>query len=218
MRKIFLVAERLTWDDAIVSIHDKDKNEQLTWEVNYELGILDPYVEDAEQVPGGKNSQANKWHPYQNEYEMRQALDLIFIAENITPVSWSLWIGMQMNLEKMLGDEEDIPKPQAPVNEPESAKRKPLGIIDANDRTNGEVLEIDLTVSPDDALHPKTSSASTFGMPTPPSSFQSPVKTTSRAAAPSGAGFAIFSTNKMTILKPEVPVPYFNKSRRITSL
>jgi hypothetical protein len=29
MRKVFLVAKRLSWDDKIVSIHDKDLNEEL---------------------------------------------------------------------------------------------------------------------------------------------------------------------------------------------
>ena len=59
MRKIFLVAERLLAEDGTTSMHLKSKNEELNWAVNYELGILEPFVEDPEQVPGGKNSQKN---------------------------------------------------------------------------------------------------------------------------------------------------------------
>jgi hypothetical protein len=66
MRKLFLVAERLTWEEGLVSDQDKDLNEELNWRFNYELGILDPFVEDLEHVPGGKHSQVNKCHPYQN--------------------------------------------------------------------------------------------------------------------------------------------------------
>jgi hypothetical protein len=50
MRKVFLVAERLSWDPNTVPIHDKDLNEELNWKVNYELGILEPFVEDQFQA------------------------------------------------------------------------------------------------------------------------------------------------------------------------
>jgi hypothetical protein len=43
-----------------VSSLDKDLNEELNWKVSYELGTLDPFVEDAEQVQGGKHSKSNK--------------------------------------------------------------------------------------------------------------------------------------------------------------
>jgi hypothetical protein len=64
MRKTFLVAERLMWEKGQVSSHSKDLNEELNWKVNYELGILDPFVEDPEQVQGGKHSKSNKSYPY----------------------------------------------------------------------------------------------------------------------------------------------------------
>jgi hypothetical protein len=102
MRKVFLVAERLSWDDKIVSIHDKDLNEELNWKVNYELGILNPFVEDPEQVPGGKLSRNNKFFPYQNEHEMKLALKLIFMTEDVTEMTWTLWITSNLNLQKML--------------------------------------------------------------------------------------------------------------------
>jgi hypothetical protein len=111
MRKLFLVAERLSWDDKLVSRLDKDLNEELNWTVNYELGILEPFVEDAEQVPGGKNSREDKFYPYKNEHEMKVAFKLIFMTENITPVAWSLWIGAQLGFQDLLGRDEDTAPP-----------------------------------------------------------------------------------------------------------
>lgn len=64
IRKMFLLAERLSWEDQYVTKPEKDQSEELTWGVNYELGILHQTVEDSEQIPGGKKSQVNKWHPY----------------------------------------------------------------------------------------------------------------------------------------------------------
>jgi hypothetical protein len=83
--------------------HEKDLKEELNWEINYKLGILDPFVEDADQVAVRKNSRMNKFHPYQNKNEMRLAFELMFMTENLTEVSWSLWIGTQLDLEKMFG-------------------------------------------------------------------------------------------------------------------
>ncbi|KAH7383171.1 hypothetical protein BKA66DRAFT_90691 [Pyrenochaeta sp. MPI-SDFR-AT-0127] len=124
MRKVFLVAERLTWEEGLVSIHDKDLNEELNWNVNFELGILDPFVEDPEQVVGGKNSRNNKFYPYQNDHEMKLALKLIFMTENITKTSWAVWIGTQLDLETMLnthGETYDVPVFPGTASE----KRKP---------------------------------------------------------------------------------------------
>lgn len=87
MRKVFLVVERLSRDDKLVSVHDKDMNEELDWAVNYELGILDPCVEDPEHIVGGKESRINKFHPYQNEHEMKLALKFIFITQDITELT-----------------------------------------------------------------------------------------------------------------------------------
>jgi hypothetical protein len=114
MRKLFLVAERLSWDDKLLSRHDEDLNQELNWTVNYELGILDPFVEDSEQVPGGKNSRKNRSYPYQNEHEMKLAFKLISMTEDITPVTWSLWIGAQQDLQELLGgDANDTPSLEA---------------------------------------------------------------------------------------------------------
>jgi hypothetical protein len=156
MRKLFLVAERLTWEEGLVSNQDKDLNEELNWRFNYELGILDPFVEDPEHVPGGKNSQVNKCHPYRNEHEMKLAFKLLFMTESLTEASWSLWIGTQLDIETMLNG---------------------CGKTDAKSCITGQPLDLltkpgskktGSTVSPDSA----TDLAVKFpGLPTPPLSF-----------------------------------------------
>jgi hypothetical protein len=92
MRKLFLVAERLTWEDGMVSMHDKGLNEELNWKFNYQLGMLDSFVEDLEHLPGGKKSRTNKSCPYQNEREMKLAFKLLFLTETdrsfVATVDW----------------------------------------------------------------------------------------------------------------------------------
>ncbi|RYO41256.1 hypothetical protein AA0111_g1197 [Alternaria arborescens] len=39
MHKLFLVAERLTWGDDLLSVHDKELNANLNLKINNELGI-----------------------------------------------------------------------------------------------------------------------------------------------------------------------------------
>jgi hypothetical protein len=72
---------------------EKNKNEERNWEVNYELGILDPMVEDLEQLPGGRMSRENEWYPLKNEWEMQAALMLVEKAEILTKGagSFGLW-------------------------------------------------------------------------------------------------------------------------------
>jgi hypothetical protein len=160
MRKLFLVAERLTWEEGLVSMHDKDLNEELNWKFNYELGILDPFVEDPEQVPGGKNSQNNRFYPYQNEHEMKLAFKLMFMTENLTEVSWSLWIGVQLDIEKMLNG----------CNKTEAAPSQSTSGGAKGDHTclvKPEANMTDITVSPDRA---SDLVGKPPGLPTPPSS------------------------------------------------
>jgi hypothetical protein len=149
MRKVFLVAERLSRDDKIVSIHDKDLNEELNWKVNYELGILDPFVEDPEQVVGGKHSRNNKFYPYQVEYEMTLALKLIFTTEDITETSWTLWICSNLSLQKMLIESEC----EAPPSIASKCTPTPIGhgkgsITSARGPTPEAIETMDLTESP----------------------------------------------------------------------
>lgn len=170
MRKVFLVAERLSWDEKLISGPDRDLNEELNWTVNYELGILDPFVEDPEQIPGGKNSRENKFYPYQNEYEMKLAFKLIFMTEDITSVTWSLWIGVQSDFQDLLSSDEDM----ALSSEPEQAnvaqvKQEVMPPLRRIRHTTPDPIEtIDLTGSPEPPS--KLARGKSYGLPTPPSS------------------------------------------------
>jgi hypothetical protein len=82
---------------------DKELNAYLNSELNKELGIGWPTVNDPEHVPGGKYSKINKIHPYCNEHEMMLALKLLSMTDSLTEATWSLWISMQLATEKMLG-------------------------------------------------------------------------------------------------------------------
>jgi hypothetical protein len=160
MRKIFLVAERLLSEDGTTSMHLKSKNEELNWAVNYELGILEPFVEDPEQVPGGKNSQKNTFYPYANEYEMQVAFEYISISEEIAETTCALWIGVQLDLQKMLGGDYLDQGLKGP-----SLKEDGLKILEnkASRQKTPEIETIDLTDSPP----PKTKAVPPI--PTPPS-------------------------------------------------
>jgi hypothetical protein len=160
MRKIFLVAERLLSEDGTTSMHLKSKNEELNWAVNYELGILEPFVEDPEQVPGGKNSQKNTFYPYANEYEMQVAFEYISISEEIAETTCALWIGVQLDLQKMLGGDYLDQGLKGP-----SLKEDGLKILEnnASRQKTPEIETIDLTDSPP----PKTKAVPSI--PTPPS-------------------------------------------------
>jgi hypothetical protein len=127
MHKMFLVAERLSWDDKTVSMRDKDLNEELNRKVNYELGFLDPFVEDPEQIPGGKHSRNNKFYPYKNEHETKLALRLIFMTENITETTWALWIGTQLDLEKAAYGHESTDFSSPTSNSSSTGGREPKG-------------------------------------------------------------------------------------------
>lgn len=200
MRKMFLVAERLSWEDEFTSVHDKSMNEELNWAVNYELGILDPFVEDPEHVPGGKKSQANRFHPFQNEYEMKLAFKYIFMAGDITETTWALWIGTQLDLQKMLGGEQNL-TPKSPKKLHED------GLRTLKKRTTPsqppEVGLIDLTHSPPPSCKPAS------GMPTPASSF--------RKAGGSSRSNPSNQAEGASFAKPPSPPPFFDQRRRIVS-
>jgi hypothetical protein len=202
-RKLFLVAERLSWQDGITSAHERNLNEELNWAVNFQLGILDPFVEDAAQVLGGKHSQLNTFYPYQNDYEMKLAFRYIFMTEDINETTWALWIGTQLDLQKLLGGGDEKSTHKTPkmredgfrVLENKSTRPK-----------TPEVETIDLTDSPPPQSKP------TFGMPTPPSSLTKAGESIRGPSTPlnhhtEGASFA----------RPPSPPPYFDQSRRIAS-
>ncbi|KAF3006612.1 hypothetical protein E8E13_007408 [Curvularia kusanoi] len=187
MRKMFLVAECLSWEDAITSMYDKSTNEELNWAVNYDLGILDPFVEDPEQVPGGKNSQTNKFYPYANEYEMQLAFGYISITENITESTWALWIGRHLDLQRAIGSSDLDRRPKIP-----SLKEDGLKLFEKRSslQKTPDIEIIDLTGSPP---KPKTK------------------------IPPLLSGPYMDQASVVSLPTPQGPRPYFNKHRRIVS-
>lgn len=199
LRKAFLVAERLSWDDKIVSVHDKDLNEELNWKVNYELGILDPSVEDPEQILGGKHSRANKCYPYKNEREMKLALKLIFMTEDITETTWALWIGTQLDMQKAMDSD-----PDAGISATAVARSSQWTPRDVVPRNASELIEtIDLTSSPDIALDLTTGQS--HGLPTPPSSLPKATENLSEVPTYHGAFSSAASRATPTTKSPLVP-------------
>jgi len=147
MRKVFLVAERLSWNDRLVSGRNKGLNEELNWKVDFELGILDPFVEDPEQISGGKHSRANKCYPYKNEREMKLVLKFIFMTETITETTWALWIGTQTDMQKAMDPDQHTRIAATTV-----AKASHWSPRDVAPRNGSELVEtIDLAPSPDPA-------------------------------------------------------------------
>ncbi|EAT86287.1 hypothetical protein SNOG_06456 [Parastagonospora nodorum SN15] len=170
IHSVSCLAERLSWDDKLVAMPDKDRNEELNWAVNYELGILDPFVEDAENIPGGKNSRYNRFYPYRNEYEMKLAFKLIFMSEELSATSWALWISAQMHLQTMLeGGEQMDASPSAVLPPPTRMKDERLPTVTPAQQGTREPIEtIDLTGSPEPV--PKPTTGRSYGLSTPPSS------------------------------------------------
>lgn len=152
MRKVFLVAERLAWDEGQMPVHDKYMNEQLNWAVNYDVGILDVFDENLDQHPGGKYSNRDKFYPYRNEHETMLALKLIFMTEDITEVTWALWIDTQLDMQKIFGHDEELKsKPRQKASNPSTEPRRPpkAEVQSVIYPKTPEIETIDLTMSPD---------------------------------------------------------------------
>ena len=91
-RKLFLVAERLSWAAGTFAIKARSKIEEALWAVNYELGIEEPVMlSSQESVFGGKQSGRNRWYPYQSQTEAQLVLWVIERAEVPGETSWDAW-------------------------------------------------------------------------------------------------------------------------------
>ncbi|KAK6435452.1 hypothetical protein LTR95_008357 [Oleoguttula sp. CCFEE 5521] len=101
-RKLFLVAERLSWADRPVPRQDRELNEINLWSVNADLGIVEPAIEDSAIVPGGHHSRTNCWHPYASEADAMAAMSLVKTAESLTDTSYSLWARLHIVRKPLL--------------------------------------------------------------------------------------------------------------------
>ncbi|KAI9764437.1 MAG: hypothetical protein M1840_008460 [Geoglossum simile] len=94
-QKLFLVAERLLFDPERTPVAARQNNEEANWEVNFQLGILDPFVEDLEgHIPGGKRSRVKRCYPFETEFEMGAVLKLIEKGGVLTQSNWAVWRDM----------------------------------------------------------------------------------------------------------------------------
>ncbi|OJD31281.1 uncharacterized protein BKCO1_5000014 [Diplodia corticola] len=130
-RKLFLIAERLSWTDGTVPTAERELNQELTWEVNFQLGIETPTLQDPEQVAGGKNSRLNRWFPFENEVDCTAALQLIAKADCLSERSYSLWSNMLEALYTMLPEErKERPGSQSAPSKPAASQ------VDTNTSTD----------------------------------------------------------------------------------
>ncbi|KAE9989146.1 hypothetical protein EG328_000078 [Venturia inaequalis] len=109
-RKLFLVAERLSWHGfrGIVPAEEKALNEEQLWAVNFELGITDPAIEDPSSlVAGGKNSQANPFYPFQTEAEMEAALALLRHTNRLSELSFNMWLPTLDSMSMVINETEN---------------------------------------------------------------------------------------------------------------
>nr|OQO22166.1 hypothetical protein B0A51_08369 [Rachicladosporium sp. CCFEE 5018] len=110
-RKLFLVAERLSWADRPVPRQDRELNEINLWSVNADLGIVDPAIENPAIVPGGHHSRTNCWHPYASEADAVAAMSLAKTAESLTDASFTLWARLHAVKKPLLPP----PRPPSPL-------------------------------------------------------------------------------------------------------
>lgn len=130
-RKLFLVAERLSWELGTVSYSARSQNEEALWACNAELGIFEPAVDDEEVVIGGRRSRDDEYYPYQGEVEVEFAMKLVASAEVLSDASWTLWKRMIEKAMAMLqGSREGADSERHPEIHHSSPRRSP--------RKNGE--------------------------------------------------------------------------------
>jgi hypothetical protein len=116
-RKLFLVAERLSWEEGVVPTRERTRNEEALWEVNFELGIVDPHVDDTQNNPGGKNSRINMFYPYDTEEEAEMAFDFLQRADQISQTSFKLWTNTLDKLSHLAATEAPKESSRAPLQE-----------------------------------------------------------------------------------------------------
>ncbi|KAK3717643.1 hypothetical protein LTR37_005710 [Vermiconidia calcicola] len=104
-RKLFLVAERLSWGTGPVSANERNANEEALWSVNAELEIYDPAVEDEQIVIGGRQSREDALFPFASEQEAGVVMRVVTKPEVLTTRTWDLW--RDMINEKTEGEASD---------------------------------------------------------------------------------------------------------------
>jgi hypothetical protein len=122
-RKLFLVAERLTWDQGFVLPAKTEPNQRALWEVNLELGVKEPAIEEKARVWGGRNGSLNRWHPYASEEELESVIGLLERANKLTESSFKMW-------QRMLGTR---PKPRQTLTSIRPLEETESSILDSRE-------------------------------------------------------------------------------------
>lgn len=123
-RKLFLVAERLSWELGTVSFAARSQNEEELWVTNAELGIFEPAVDDQEVVIGGRRSREDGLYPYKQEEEVEFAMRLIATAEMLSEASWAVWRGMVGRMMTMMQADRKADPPDITRSTPRRSPRK----------------------------------------------------------------------------------------------
>lgn len=84
---------------------ERERNEEMAWGVNLELGIAEPVVEEEQQVPRGGSSAENAFWPFRDEVEMLAGLEVVEAVGGMSEAVWGLWLGMMDAV--CVSDEED---------------------------------------------------------------------------------------------------------------
>lgn len=90
-RKLFLVAERLSWEVGATSSATRNQNEIALWAVNAELDIFEPAVDDDEVIIGGRKSRSDEWYPFKDKIDADMAMRIVAKAELLSERSWGMW-------------------------------------------------------------------------------------------------------------------------------
>ncbi|KAK8160250.1 hypothetical protein BC567DRAFT_266443 [Phyllosticta citribraziliensis] len=103
-----------------------ERNQEMTWEVNFRLGIYEPFIEELDQVPGGKHSQESPFYPFEGMSDFSSVMLLVAKGEDLTEASFNMWQRMLDILHYSLGPD-DVVEPHessGPTDAP-SVKQSP---------------------------------------------------------------------------------------------
>ncbi|KAK8223831.1 hypothetical protein HDK90DRAFT_470538 [Phyllosticta capitalensis] len=205
-RKMFLVAERLSREKGKMPTALLERNQEMTWEVNFQLGIHEPFVEELDQVPGGKYSQENPMYPFEDVEDFFSAMLLITKGEDLTEASYNLWQSMldilyhdpgldeiqETHEDDAISEKDTMPAPRS-HSKPQSSYQSPYPPLSPGQPQEGDANDLP---TPPSSSHPTEDfpplskkpleETSETPLPTPPGSSQ-PISNppSSAATAPS---------------------------------
>ncbi|EME85081.1 uncharacterized protein MYCFIDRAFT_195947 [Pseudocercospora fijiensis CIRAD86] len=159
-RKLFLVAERLSWEVGTTSRKQREQNEVATWAVNAELSIFDPVVDEDEVIVGGRCSREKTCYPYNTQEEADAAMMIVEKADLLSEGSWRVW--MQTINAKL----QELPKNKSGAE----VYRQKTGSISPNRRALSDLSPDTPPERSSQSKKGKSPASQSSSLPTPPSS------------------------------------------------